>query len=292
MSHIRIVTDSTADIPQDVRERYGIEMVSLKVHFGQEMFKDAVTIDAEQFYKKLVQADKLPTTSQPSPVEFLDVYKRLNTESDTQVISIHLSAALSGTYQSAVLAKSMLEEEADITIVDSKSASYGFGLIVVEAARMAEAGHSKEEILAMIERYQTERSLYFLVDSLEFLHKGGRIGKAAALFGTLLNIKPILSVDGAGEVCALDKVRGHKRAVARIVELLERDHAGHPVHVVMGYTSDQSATDDLTEAIKQRFDIRSLSYTAIGAVIGTHVGTGVGAVFMWPADADSVESVQ
>ncbi|EPY04185.1 hypothetical protein AZ66_14875 [Paenibacillus sp. E194] len=292
MSHIRIVTDSTADIPQDVRERYGIEMVPLKVHFGQDMFKDAVTITAEQFYEKLVQADKLPTTSQPSPVEFLDVYKRLTTESDTQVISIHLSAALSGTYQSAVLAKSMIEDEADITIIDSMSASYGSGLIVVEAARMAEAGQSKDEILAMIERYQAERSLYFLVDSLEFLHKGGRIGKAAAMFGALLNIKPILSVDRAGEVCAVDKVRGHKRAVARIVELLERDHGGHPVHVVMGYTSDQSATDELMEAIKERFDIRSLSYTAIGAVIGTHVGTGVGAVFMWRADTDTAESMQ
>lgn len=289
MSHIRIVTDSTADIPQDVRERYGIEMVPLKVHFGQEMFKDAVTINAEQFYEKLVQADKLPTTSQPSPVEFMNVFKRLNTKPGTQIISLHLSAALSGTYQSAILAKSMIEEEADITIVDSKSASYGFGLIVVEAARMAKAGCSKEEILAMIERYQTERSLYFLVDSLEFLQKGGRIGKAAALFGTLLHIKPILTVDREGEVCAVDKVRGHKRAVARILELLEQDYADRPVHTVMGYTSDQSATDVLADAIKGRFDVRSLLYTAIGSVIGTHVGTGVSAVFMWPADRESVK---
>ncbi|MBN3526084.1 DegV family protein [Paenibacillus apiarius] len=285
MAHIRIVTDSTADIPHEVRARYGIDMVPLKVHFGNEMYKDAVTINAEEFYEKLAKAKQLPTTSQPSPVEFMDVFKRLNDEQpDTQIISIHLSAALSGTYQSAVLAKNMMEEAADITIVDSKSASYGFGLIVVEAARMAQAGHSKEEILAMIERYQQERKLYFLVDTLEYLQKGGRIGKAAALFGTLLNIKPILSVDSEGEVCALDKVRGHRKALGRVLEFLRRDFAGKPVHAVIGYTSDKSATDELKEAVRAAFDLRSLDYAIIGSVIGTHVGTGVGAVFMWPAD--------
>ncbi|BFH67869.1 MAG: DegV family protein [Paenibacillus dendritiformis] len=287
MASIRIVTDSTADIPQELRERYGIEMIPLKVHFGNDMYQDAVTISAERFYQLLVEAKRLPTTSQPSPIEFLEVFKRLNAEPDTQIISIHLSAAFSGTYQSAVLAKNMMEEEADITIVDSKSASYGFGLIVVEAAKMAEAGRSKEEILAMIERYQRERKLFFLVDTLEYLQKGGRIGKAAALFGTLLNIKPILSIDNEGEVYAVEKVRGHKKAVARILEMLKQEFEGRPVHTVMGYTSDPSAADDLAAAIQNTLDVRSMDYTIVGSVIGTHVGTGVAAVFMWPADEAS-----
>lgn len=287
MSPIRIVTDSTADIPQDVRERYGIEMVPLKVHFGQETFEDCITINAEQFYKKLMESDKLPTTSQPSPVEFLDLFKRLNAEADTEIISIHLSAALSGTYQSAVLAKNMLEEAADITIVDSKSASYGLGLIVVGAAKMAAAGHAKEEILAMIERYRTERKLYFLLDSLEFLHKGGRIGKAATLFGTLLHIKPILSVDSSGEVYAVDKVRSHKRAVARIVELLKQHYADQPVYVTMGYAYNRAAVDELTDAVNQQFNVQSLSHTVVGAAIGAHVGTQAVAIFMWPAHLES-----
>ncbi|NKI22681.1 DegV family protein [Paenibacillus dendritiformis] len=287
MASIRIVTDSTADIPQELRERYGIEMIPLKVHFGNDMYQDAVTISAERFYQLLVEAKRLPTTSQPSPIEFLEVFKRLNAEPDTQIISIHLSAAFSGTYQSAVLAKNMMEEEADITIVDSKSASYGFGLIVVEAAKMAEAGRSKEEILAMIERYQRERKLFFLVDTLEYLQKGGRIGKAAALFGTLLNIKPILSIDNEGEVYAVEKVRGHKKAVARILEMLKQEFEGRPVHTVMGYTSDPSAADDLAAAIQNTLDVRSMDCTIVGSVIGTHVGTGVAAVFMWPADEAS-----
>ncbi|BFH38823.1 DegV family protein [Paenibacillus melissococcoides] len=287
MASIRIVTDSTADIPQELRERYRIEMIPLKVHFGNDMYQDAVTISAERFYQLLVEAKRLPTTSQPSPIEFLEVFKRLNAEPDTQIISIHLSAAFSGTYQSAVLAKNMMEEEADITIVDSKSASYGFGLIVVEAAKMAEAGRSKEEILAMIERYQRERKLFFLVDTLEYLQKGGRIGKAAALFGTLLNIKPILSIDDEGEVYAVEKVRGYKKAVARILEMLKQEFEGRPVHTVMGYTSNPSAADDLAAAIQNTMDVRSMDYTIVGSVIGTHVGTGVAAVFMWPADEAS-----
>lgn len=287
MASIRIVTDSTADIPQELRERYRIEMIPLKVHFGHDMYQDAVTISAERFYQLLVEAKRLPTTSQPSPIEFLEVFKRLNAEPDTQIISIHLSAAFSGTYQSAVLAKNMMEEEADVTIVDSKSASYGFGLIVVEAAKMAEAGRTKEEILAMIERYQRERKLFFLVDTLEYLQKGGRIGKAAALFGTLLNIKPILSIDEEGEVYAVEKVRGHKKAVARILEMLKREFEGRPVHTVMGYTSNPSAADELAAAIQNTLDVRSMDYTIVGSVIGTHVGTGVAAVFMWPADEAS-----
>lgn len=287
MASIRIVTDSTADIPQELRERYRIEMIPLKVHFGNDMYQDAVTINAERFYQLLVEAKRLPTTSQPSPIEFLEVFKRLNAEPDTQIISIHLSAAFSGTYQSAVLAKNMMEEEADITVVDSKSASYGFGLIVVEAAKMAEAGRTKEEILAMIERYQRERKLFFLVDTLEYLQKGGRIGKAAALFGTLLNIKPILSIDDGGEVYAVEKVRGHKKAVARILEMLKQEFEGRPVHTVMGYTSNPSAADELAAAIQNTLDVRSMDYTIVGSVIGTHVGTGVAAVFMWPADEAS-----
>ncbi|MGG4395971.1 DegV family protein [Paenibacillus thiaminolyticus] len=287
MASIRIVTDSTADIPQELRERYRIEMIPLKVHFGNDMYQDAVTISAERFYQLLVEAKRLPTTSQPSPIEFLEVFKRLNAEPDTQIISIHLSAAFSGTYQSAVLAKNMMEEESDITIVDSKSASYGFGLIVVEAAKMAEAGRTKEEILAMIERYQRERKLFFLVDTLEYLQKGGRIGKAAALFGTLLNIKPILSIDDEGEVYAVEKVRGHKKAVARILEMLKQQFEGRPVHTVMGYTSNPSAADELAAAIQNTLDVRSMDYTIVGSVIGTHVGTGVAAVFMWPADEAS-----
>ncbi|WP_040948605.1 DegV family protein, partial [Gorillibacterium massiliense] len=214
MSSVRIVTDSTSDIPEEIRKRLNIELIPLKVHVGNKTFTDSVTIQPDDFYTLLAESKVMPKTSQPSPVDFVDIYRKLNKEPGTAIISIHLSSAMSGTYQSAVLAKSMLEEEADITIIDSKSASYGIGIRVVKAAEAAMAGKSKEEILDMLDKLDGKFSIFFLVDTLEYLQKGGRIGKASAALGSLLNIKPILSINQAGEVCSVDKVRGHKKAVA------------------------------------------------------------------------------
>ena len=164
----------------------------------------------------------LPTTSQPAPIEFMETYERILSENpESSIISIHISSAVSGTYQSAVIGSTMLDEpkEHHITVIDSKSASYGAGMLVVRAAEMAAAGESKEAILQEIDRLNKDKRLYFLVDSLEYLQKGGRIGKAAALFGSILSIKPILTLDEDGGVTAIDKVRGTKKAMERFIEL-------------------------------------------------------------------------
>lgn len=282
MGKVRIVTDSTSDIPEEVKKRLGISVVPLKVLFGEETFLDAVTITSEQFYEKLAQSSVLPTTSQPSPNEFSEVYEGLIAEdADSPIISIHLSAALSGTYQSAVIAHSMLEQEADITIIDSKSASYGFGLRVVRAAEMAQAGESKERIIAEIERLERSTNLYFLVDTLEYLQKGGRIGKASALIGSILNIKPILSLDKDGVVLAVDKVRGSKKAMARIIELLKQTYGDEPVGMTMAYSFSKDTAEDLCELLKAQFNVQEMNWTTVGAVIGTHTGPGTSAVFMY-----------
>lgn len=284
MGNIRIVTDSTADIPLEVRERLNIKIVPLKVHFGNEAFLDTVTISADDFYTRLGMASSLPTTSQPSPVDFMQVYQEiLQEDPSSSILSIHLSAALSGTYQSAVLARSLLEDEADadITVIDSKSASYGNGMLVVIAAEMALAGHSKADILTQIERKMAEQRLYFLVDTLEYLQRGGRIGKAAALFGSILNIKPILTVDGEGVVAPVDKVRGSKKAMQRIIELLKRDFSSNdPVVATLAYSFNRQPAEELLALVEANFNVKHASYTTIGAVIGTHVGPGAAAVFM------------
>ncbi|WP_152392327.1 DegV family protein [Paenibacillus guangzhouensis] len=289
MGQVRIVTDSTGDIPRELREQYHIRMVPLKVHFGDEMYMDAVTIEPAQFYDKLTRAEKLPTTSQPSPLDFTEVYKQLLIEPETDIISIHLSAALSGTYQSAVLAKSMVEEEdtanvGRVTVVNSRSASYGFGQMVVQAARLAEQGKSKDEILAMIAKFQQERKLYFLLDTLDFLQKGGRIGKASAVLGTLLNIKPILSIDEEGEVHAVDKVRGQKKAMARVVDMFKKDFEGRQIHIAAGYATERGTLEELIGLMREQFDVASVEYTTIGSVIGTHTGPGVIALFVTPVN--------
>ncbi|NIK75708.1 DegV family protein with EDD domain [Paenibacillus castaneae] len=279
---VRIVTDSTADIPAEIRERLGISMVPLKVLFGEETYLDAVTIESKQFYEKLAESSSLPTTSQPSPLEFSEVYERLLSEdADAPIISIHLSAVLSGTYQSAVIAHSMLEQESDITIINSKSASYGFGLRVIKAAEMAEAGESKERIIEEMERLAQNMELYFLVDTLDFLQKGGRIGKASALIGSILNIKPILSLDSEGVVLAVDKVRGSKKAMARIIAMLKQTYGDDPVGVTFAYTDRKETAEELHELVKSEFNVKTVGWTTIGAVIGTHTGPGTSAVFMY-----------
>lgn len=163
MSHkVAIVTDSTADIPEELVRKYGIHVVPLRVLFGEENYADGVELTSEQFYDKLRQSAVLPTTSQPSPTDFMDVYQRLLDENpDRPIVSIHLSSGMSGTYQSAMLGKSLLEREADLTIIDSKSASYGYGLMVVHAAELAEQGKSVAEIAVAVEAMQQSRKLFF-----------------------------------------------------------------------------------------------------------------------------------
>jgi DegV family protein with EDD domain len=286
MASIVIVTDSTADIPLDVREQLGISMVPLKVNFGDQSYLDNITLQPAQFYEKLSSFNGLATTSQPSPADFYDVYKKLTDEGHT-VISIELSAAMSGTYQAATIAKSMLEAEAevDITVIDSKSASYGYGMIVIIAAEMAKAGASKEEIIAEVHRLRKELKLYFLVDTLEYLRKGGRIGKASAVLGSLLNIKPILSIDDEGTVFPLEKARGQKRAMARIAELLEADFHGKAVNLSVASTPGYlSGVSEMTELLRTKLNVKRFQETSIGPVVGTHTGPGTIGLFVIPID--------
>lgn len=280
---IRIVTDSTADIPAELREALDIEMVALSVHFEDESFRDAVTIQADEFYDKLQHASKPPTTSQPSPVDFMEVYTKLAAEPGTEIISIHLSSALSGTYQSAVLAKSLMESDADITTVDSKSASYGLGLLVVKAAEAAKAGKNKEEILEMLQDLREKSSLFFLVDTFEYLHKGGRIGKAAAVIGSLLNIKPILSLDDEGGVVSVDKIRGQKKAFSRIIQLLKDRHGERKLEIVIAQSKAKETARELSALVREHLHVVKETFTTLGPVIGTHTGPGTVAVFAIPS---------
>ncbi|MDT3425626.1 DegV family protein with EDD domain [Paenibacillus forsythiae] len=286
MNHTVIVTDSTSDIPPSMAEAYGIHVVPLTLMFAEESYRDGIDITPEQFYERLPRSPQLPTTSQPSPVEYMDVYRNiLEQYPDSPVLSFHISSGLSGTYQSALLAKSMLEEEGDrITVVDSLSASYGFGLLVVHAARLSAEGKGPEEILESVERLRRSRKLYFLVDTLEYLQKGGRIGKASAILGTLLNIKPILSIDEDGIIYAVEKVRGRKKAVARMIELFKSDLQGaDKVNVAVGHTAQPAAGEEFLQELSAHFTLEEKVLTNVGPVVGSHVGNGTLAVFIWPA---------
>jgi len=282
MASVRIVTDSTADIPLETRKQLNISMVPLKVNFGEESFLDNIELQPSEFYGKLVSFGRPATTSQPSPADYFEIFKKLTDEGHS-VVSVHLSGAMSGTYQSATIAQSMLEDGADVTVIDSRSASYGYGKIVVEAAKMAQSGAAKDEIVDAIHKLRSEMRLYFLVDTLEYLQKGGRIGKASALLGSLLNIKPILSIDNEGFVFSFDKVRGQKRAMARIAEVLEADVKNEPISLTVAVTpgfTDGAA--DMAELLKSRLNVKEYQETEIGPVIGTHAGPGTIGLFIFP----------
>lgn len=283
MPSIVILTDSASDIDPSLRQSLGIVSVPLKVTFGEETYADGVNLSSSEFFAKLKASEVLPTTSQPSPLEFAAAYKRIVEErgKDVQIIAILLSAALSGTYQSAVIGKSMMDEELDITVIDSRKASFVHGIAVVEAARAVQAGKNKQQVLDLVERMLENTDVYFIVDTLTYLQKGGRIGKAAAVVGSLLNIKPILTLDAAGTVTPFDKVRGTKKALARVIEALREFAAGQPVKVAVLHGDAWDEARALMEQIKQEFQVTESYLQEIGPVIGTHAGPGLlGCVFV------------
>lgn len=290
MKQVIIVADSTADVPKAMVEEYGIHIVPMRLSFGNETFVEGVDITVEEFYDRLSKSRELPTTSQTSPSQYVEVYRNLMQQyPGSSIVSIHISSGMSGTYQSALLAKTMIEEErgedTDITVIDSLCATYGFGLQVVLAARMANAGASVEAIKAEVDRVGKARQLYFLVDVLEYLQKGGRIGKAAAILGTLLNIKPILSVDDEGVIYAVDKVRGHKKAVSRVIELFMKDYGDQKdINIAVCDCVNPEGAEEILRLMGEHFTIHEVVRTSIGAVVGTHVGPGTVATFIWPAE--------
>ncbi|SFS51267.1 DegV family protein [Marininema halotolerans] len=282
MANVHVITDSTADIPDSLREELDIGMVPLKVHLGNQSFLDRVNIYPQEFYKRLQELDDLPTTSQPSPIDFVEAFREAVREEDKDILSIHLSSSFSGTYQAAVLAQSMVEDELKVTVIDSKKASFAIGLVVVEVARAAKAGKSIDECVELAHQLIQEQEVYFLVDSLEYLQKGGRIGKASAVLGSLLNIKPILSLNEEGVVYPLDKVRGKNKAMAKIQELLREKFGDQPVQAAILCTNNEGEGDQWVVKLKDQFNIHEIIRAEIGPVVGSHVGPGTLAVALQP----------
>jgi len=249
------------------------------------MYEDGVEIDANQFYQKLAIAKSIPTTSQPTPHQFEEVYKNLAAEGpDTQIISIHISAKLSGTYQSAYIARDMVKDQVDVTVVDSKKASYAIGIMVVEIAKLADAGASKDECMERLDQLLKETKIYFIVDTLEFLQKNGRIGKASAILGSLLKVKPILSLNDAGEVFPYDKVRGLKKALVRLYQVLEHEFGDKHIHVAVAHADALELANKISLEMESQFTIDSKIIIDIGPVIGAHVGPGTIGVIVMPAE--------
>lgn len=270
---IRIVTDSGAYLPADLVQQYDIHVIPLKVFFGEQAYRDEIDLSHQEFYRMLAEAETLPTTSQPSAGEFFDLYSELSKDGD-EIISIHISGKLSGTISSAQSAKEMLPE-AKITIVDSASAAMGQGLMVLTAARAAAEGKTMAQIVTTVERMISAMNVVFVVDTLEYLQKGGRIGGAAALVGTLLKVKPILCLKD-GRVEPLDKVRSKRKALARLLEVIEEGVGpGTPVRVAVLHAQVPDEAKELEQEVRTRFNCTECYFAEIGPAIGTHTGPGL-----------------
>jgi len=276
MSSIKIITDSTADIPKHFAEEYNITVVPLTVHFGDEAYKDWYDLSSEKFFAKLAESEVMPTTSQVPPSAFEQVFREEIQKYDT-IICFTISSKASGTYQSAVIARDMVleEQEGDIEIIDSMSFCYGYGIAVVEAARMAKAGKSKAEIMDKIRYLLENTDAYFIVDTLEYLKRGGRINMASAVIGSILNIKPILSIKD-GLVVPVDKVRGSKKVIPKMIEMIKKgnyDVKGKTVALVHGAVPEKLA--ELKQELEAQFGISHFEISEVGCVVGAHSGPGI-----------------
>lgn len=282
MSNIRIVTDSTADLTPELVERYGIRVVPLEVLAEGKAYKDKIDITNEEYYEILRSTTVLPTTSQPSPAVFAQTYRELAAEGAEHIISIQISSELSGTYQSSVLAAGLVADAVTVHNFDSRTATMGLGLIVLSAACMAKEGKSLDEILAQVDYMIQNSDLYFLLDSLDNLHKGGRIGKASHMVGSLLNIKPVLNLSN-GVISAYEKVRGNKgnKALERLIAILAEKIDPHKkLYCTVGYCDNREIADYMVEKLKEHVDCDEFIYLQIGSVVATHIGMGaVGLAF-------------
>ena len=276
-----IVVDSTADFP-DAQERYpNWRVVPLYVNFGTESYKDGVDLTAAQFYDRLRTSPELPTTSQPTPGDFLAAYEEL--AAYERVLSVHIAATLSGTVQSAGTAAAQLGD-GRVRTIDSGSASIATAMLATSIQRRLERGTTDEEIDVLVERYKREHGLLFTVDTLEFLARGGRIGRAKAFAGELMHVKPMLSIRD-GEVLPVKRVRGNRRAFQEFVSALDEQTRDEPgLRVGIAHADAPERMVEIEKMVRDRRPQATIEMKSIlGAVIGAHAGPGtVG--FFWFSD--------
>ena len=270
---IKVVTDSTCDLPPELVQRWDITVLPCYVHFGDDVYRDGLDLAPDDFYSRLVTSSRLPTTAQPSVNDFLRVYTDLCSQGH-EVLSIHLSAKFSGTLNSATQARESLAStspSAHVEIIDSRMTSLGLGLVVLGAALMIQDGAPFAEVVAGVEDSLDRTHCYFLLDTLTYLQKGGRIGKASAFLGSILNIKPILMIKD-GEAHPVERARTRERGLRRLVEII-RDHSPAAQLAILHTTTPEEA-----ESLRERFDDLvprdEIIMSRFGPTVGTYLGPG------------------
>jgi len=269
---VRIVTDSTADLPLQFAHELGIAVVPLSVIFGDEVFREGIDISHDLFYDKMAHGKVMPTTSAPSVGEFLEAYEPLLKESD-EIVSLHLSSKLSATYNNACQAAQILADRgARIEVIDTRVVSLGMTFAVLAAARAAREGCDIDQIRAVVERTIGRIRIYIMLDTLEYLRRGGRIGRGRAFLGAMLRVKPLLSLRD-GEVHPEERVRTKAMAMERLYQIATSYH--NVQEVALGYSTNPQDAHDLKVRLAKALPHANILVTRVGPVIGAHGGPGV-----------------
>lgn len=270
---VAIITDSSSDVPKDICEKYNISVVPLYIIFGKETYRDdGVQLSIEKFYEKIRTSTVMPTTSQPTTIDFLETYKKLLKNHDS-IINILISKKMSGTITSAELAAKELPG-ADITIIDSEKVHMPCGFLAIKAAKLAFNGTTKEEILKTVSEFKEKVKVLFIPSTLEYLKRGGRIGRAKSLLASLLELKPILTLHD-GEVSPYKNTRRWehgKQEIINIMETMIKNPAN--LHVFVGDSDIKSEGDEFANKIKEKFNPIELIRGSIGCIVGSHLGPG------------------
>lgn len=271
-SSIALVTDSLSDLTPEIISEYDVKIVPIRILFGEEVFKDRVDITDEQFYERLRRSDVMPKTSQPSPAEFEEVYKEL-LKSHDHVVSIHISIKLSGTLQSATIAREALDESdrGRVHIIDTLSGAMGEGLIVHAAGEAIKKGKSIDEVVAEVRRAIDASGIIWIPGSLKYLHKNGRIGGASALLGGILHIMPLIGCKES--VYTIEKIRGLKNAAPKFIDYMRKSIKPTTDLVICIINNNMhKEAKELEEAVLGSFSVKKLFRAGMGAGIGSHIG--------------------
>jgi DegV family protein with EDD domain len=267
---VRIVTDSTADLPRQLVKELGITVAPVYVRFGEEVYLDGVDMSEDEFYQRLEKTTVHPSTVQPGPQDFLEIYRKLSKDADG-IISIHVSAKLSGTCNSALMAKDMLDTKCPVEVVDSKMTTMGLGLLVILAATSAKGGESMGKIVKEVKKTIPKIHLLCLFDTLKYLLLGGRIGKAKALLGSILNVKPMITLKD-GEVVPAGQARTRAKGIDKLFEFTQNAKKIQDLAVVHSTTPDEAKS--LAERLHPIFDREKIKIARVGPSLGVHVGPG------------------
>jgi DegV family protein with EDD domain len=271
---VKIVTDSAADLPTTLAEELGITIVPVYLRFGEDVYRDRIDISEDEFYHRLENDPIHPSTTQPTPQDFADTYQQLSKEADG-IVSIHVSSILSGTYNSALQGKKLVDSGCPIEVVDSQTVSIANGLIALTAAKIAMSGKNLQEVATGARQLIPTIRLLILFDTLKYLAKGGRIGKAKALLGSVLNVKPLLTIKD-GELVPVGQVRTRSKGIQRLFDFARNAVDIQDLFILHSTTPDEAQT--LADHIGSIFPRARITLTRVGPGIGVHAGPGVLAV--------------